>query len=54
MGRNAVVSPVWAKSLPPPPPPTFPPDLPLASANSGMIRLSRVLLSHMLDAARSY
>ena len=30
------------------------PDLPLASANSHMIRWGRVLLSHLLDAARSY
>ena len=30
------------------------PDLPLASASSDMIRWSRVLLSHTLDAARSY
>ena len=30
------------------------PDLPLASACSEMIRWSRVLLSHTLDAARSY
>ena len=30
------------------------PDLPLASASSDMIRWSRVLLSHALDAARSY
>ena len=30
------------------------PDLPLASAGSDMIRCSRVLLSHTLDAARSY
>ena len=29
------------------------PDLPLASASSDMIRWSRVLLSHTLDAARS-
>ena len=29
-------------------------DLPLASANSDMIRWSRVLPSHTLDAARSY
>ena len=29
-------------------------DLPLASANSDVIRWSRVLLSHPLDAARSY
>ena len=29
-------------------------DLPLASANSDMIRWGRVLLSHTLDAARSY
>ena len=29
------------------------PDLPLASASPDMIRLSRVLLSHTLDAARS-
>ena len=30
------------------------PDLPLASAGSDMIGWSRVLLSHTLDAARSY
>ena len=30
------------------------PDLPLASASPDMIRWSRVLLSHTLDAARSY
>ena len=30
------------------------PDLPLASASSDMIRWSRVLLSHTVDAARSY
>ena len=30
------------------------PDLPLASANSDMTGWSRVLLSHTLDAARSY
>ena len=30
------------------------PDLPLASASSDMIGWSRVLLSHTLDAARSY
>ena len=29
-------------------------DLPLASASSDMIGWSRVLLSHTLDAARSY
>ena len=29
-------------------------DLPLAPASSEMIRWSRVLLSHTLDAARSY
>ena len=29
-------------------------DLPLASANSDVIRWSRVLLSHTMDAARSY
>ena len=29
-------------------------DLPLASAGSDMIKWSRVLLSHTLDAARSY
>ena len=29
------------------------PDLPLASANSDMIRWGRVLLSHTLDAPRS-
>jgi len=29
-------------------------DLPLASASSDMIRWGRVLLSHTLDAARSY
>ena len=32
----------------------FRPDLPLASAGSDTIRRSRVLLSHTLDAARSY
>ena len=32
----------------------YPPDLPLVSAGSDMIRWSRVLLSHTLDAARSY
>ena len=31
-----------------------PPDLPLASASSDIIRWSRALLSHTLDAARSY
>ena len=30
------------------------PDLPLASVTSDMIRWSWVLLSHTLDAARSY
>ena len=30
------------------------PDVPLASAGSDMIRWSRILLSHTLDAARSY
>ena len=29
-------------------------DLPLASAGSDIIRWSRVLLSHKLDAVRSY
>ena len=29
-------------------------DVPLASANSDMIRWNRVLLSHTLDAARTY
>ena len=29
-------------------------DLPLAAASSDVIRWSRVLLSHTLDAARSY
>ena len=32
----------------------WPADLPPASAGSDMIRWSRVLLSHTLDAARSY
>ena len=34
--------------------PTTAPDLPLASAKSDMMGWSRVLLSHTLDAARSY
>ena len=34
--------------------PALGPDVPPASAGSDMIRWSRVLLSHTLDAARSY
>ena len=46
--------PVPPPDLTPADPHTDADDLPLASGGSDMIRWSRVLLSHTLDAARSY
>ena len=53
-GGGACIPPPPAKLIPDVPWRVSLPDLPLASANSAMIGWSRVLLSHTLDAARSY